>query len=257
MKLKFSNWKWLTAYGLIIYLLFLMISLPADVVWSLAPQQLKRDMIVSNLQGSAWSASADRVIVNGFELGKANWTLNPLLLFIGKLGGHITVRNAMGQTQSNFALQSDQLVELSDLTGEFNAAMLDPALRPFKLAGVIKSELNMLQLQPKVQLAATGSLQWNNASVTGVQEVALGNILLKASPEAKGTRFQVSNEGGLIGISGDIRVGGDGRYNLNLLLTNRDKRRSDIDTMLSMIGRGRPDAQGRVRFNYQGVLQVW
>lgn len=255
MKWKFSSWRWLTAYGLMIYLLFLVISLPANFVWSLAPQQLKRSVIVSNLQGSAWSASTDNIIVNGFELGKASWTLNPLLLFLGKFGGHITIRNAMGQAQSGFAIQSNQLVEFSDLTGEFNAAMLDPAIRPFTLAGTIKSELNTLQLQQKVQLAATGTLQWTNASITGVQEVALGNVLLNAAPEAKGTRFQVSNEGGVIAINGDIRVAGNGRYTLNLLLSNRDTRRTDINTILSVLGK--LDGKGRVRLNQQGMLQGW
>ncbi len=255
MKLKFSNWKWLTAFGLVIYLIFLLIHVPAEFVWSFAPPQFKRGVIVSNLQGSAWSARADSVIVNGYELGKANWSLNPLWLFIGKLGGHIMVRNAMGQAQSDFAVQADQFIELSELTGEFNAAMLDPALRPFTLTGIIKSELSTLQLQRKVQLSANGNLQWNNATVTGVQEVALGNVQFSASPEAKGTLLKVSNEGGLIGISGDIRVAGNGRYTLNLLLINRDKRRSDVETMLSVLGRA--DAQGRVRFNQQGVLRIW
>ena len=255
MKWKFTSWKWLIAYGVILYLLFLIISLPANVVWSLAPQQLKRGVIVSNLQGSAWSARADSIIVNGIELGKTSWTLNPLLFFIGKLGGHITVRNAMGEAQSGFTIQTDQLVELSNLTAEFNAAMLDPAIRPFTLTGVLESELNTLQLQQKVQLTATGILRWNNASITGVQEVALGNVLLNASPEAKGTRLQVSNEGGLIAISGDIRVAGNGRYTVNLLLSNRDNRRTDINTILSVLGRA--DAQGRVRFNQQGMLQGW
>ena len=255
MKWKFTSWKWLTAYGVILYLLFLVISLPANVVWSLAPQQLKRGVIVSNLQGSAWSASADSIIVNGIDLGKSNWTLNPLLLFVGKLGGHITVRNAMSEVQSGFAIQTDQLVELSNLTGEFNAAMLDPAFRPFTFAGIIKSDLDTLELQRKARLMASGTLQWNNASITGVQEVALGNVLLNASPEAKGTRLQVSNEGGLIAISGDIRVAGNGRYTLNLLLSNRDKRRTDINTILSVLGR--LDAQSRVRLNQQGMLQGW
>jgi len=255
MRWKFSSWPWLITYGLVIYLIFLIISLPADIVWSFAPQQLKRDIIVTNLQGSAWSARADSVTVNGLELGKSSWTLNPLLLFTGKLGGHINVRNAMGQAQGSFAIQSDQLVELSNLTGEFNAAMLDPAIRPFTLTGVIKTELGTLQLQRKAFLSANGTLQWNNASITGVQEVALGNILLNATPESKGTRLQVSNEGGLIAINGDIRVAGNGRYTLNLLLSNRDKGRSDIESMLAVLGRA--DAQGRVRLNQQGMLRGW
>jgi general secretion pathway protein N len=255
MKWNFTSWKWLTAYGVVLYLLFLVINLPANVAWSLAPQQIKRSIIVSNLQASAWSGSADSIIVNGIELGKANWSFNPLLLFVGKLGGHITIRNVMGQAQSGFAIQRDDSVELSNLTSEFNAAMLDSAFRPFTFAGIIKSDLNTLELQRKAQLIATGTLQWNNASIAGVQEVALGNVLLNASPEAKGTRLQVSNEGGLIAISGDIRVAGNGRYTLNLLLSNRDKRRTDIDTILSVLGRA--DAQGRVRFNQQGMLQGW
>jgi general secretion pathway protein N len=253
MKFRLSNWKWLTVYGLFLYLLFLIINVPADIVWSLTPAQVKRGIILGNLQGSAWSARADNVIINNYELGKANWTLNPLLLFIGKLGGHLTIRNAMGQAQSDFALQTDQLIELSNLTGEFNASMLDPALRPFTLTGVIKSNLSSLQLQRKVQLVASGNLQWNNATITGVQEVAIGNLQFNAKPEAKGTLLTVSNEGGLIEINGDVRVAGNGRYSLNLLLSNRDKRRSDVDTMLSVLGRA--DAQGRVRFNQQGVLR--
>lgn len=255
MKLKFSNWKWLTAYGVLLFLVFLLINIPADVVWSLIPQQYKRGLIVSNLQGNAWSARAENVIINNYELGRANWTLNPLLLLTGKLGGHLTVRNAMGQAQSHFTVQADQLVELSDLSGEFNAALLDPILRPLTLTGAIKSELTTLLLQPKLQLTASGILRWNNATVTGVQEVALGNILLNASPQNKGTLLRVSNEGGLIDIGGDIRVTGNGRYNLNLLLTNRNKNRSDIDDMLLIIGGGRRDSEGRVRFTYQGALR--
>jgi len=255
MKWKFTSWPWLTAYGVILYLLFLVINLPANVVWSLAPQQFKRDISVSSLQGSAWSARADSLIVNGLELGKTNWTINPLLLFIGKLGGQINVRNAMGQAQSGFTIQSNQLVELSNLTGEFNAAVLDPVIRPFTLAGIIKGKLNTLQLQRKAFISANGTLQWNNASITGVQEVALGNVLLNVTHESKGTRLQVSNEGGLIAINGDIRVAGNGRYTLNLLVSNRDKSRKDIEGMLAVLGRA--DAQGRVRLNQQGMLQGW
>ncbi len=255
MKWKFSSWPWLTVYGLVLYLMFLLINIPADIVWSLAPQQFKRDIIVNNLQGTAWSAKADGIVVNNLDLGKTNWTINPLLLFIGKVGGHIHIRNAMGQAQSGFFLDSDQLLNLSNLTGEFNAAMLDPAIRPFTLGGLFKSELNELQLQRKTFLSATGTLQWTNASISGVQEVPLGNITLNAMPESKGTRLQVTNEGGVIAISGEIRVAGNGRYTVNLLLSNRDKSQSEIDRMLAFLGRA--DAQGRIRLNQQGMLKGW
>ncbi len=255
MKLKLQSWQWLLAYGLVIYVLFLVINLPASVVWSMAPQHIERSVNITNLQGSAWSASADNIVIKGFELGKAEWTLNPFLLFIGKLGGDINIRHALGQAESDYRLDSDQMIELSDLNGEFSAAILDPAIPPFMLAGSIHSQLESVQIQGRTLFEATGTLQWRNASISGVQDVSLGNLTFNASPEAKGTRLQVSNEGGLIAVSGDIRLAGNGRYNLNLLLSSRDKRNTDLKSMLAVLGRA--DAQGRVRFTQAGRLPGW
>jgi hypothetical protein len=255
MKLKLRAWHWLLAYGLSIYLLFLLVNLPASVVWSFAPQNIQNSVTITNLQGTAWSASADNIVLNGFELGKTKWTLNPFLLFIGKLGGNINVRNALGQADSGFKIDSEQMIELSDLDSEFSAAIFDPAVRPFMLTGSINSQLEAVQIQGKVLFAATGTLQWRNAAITGVQDVSLGNLLFKASPEAKGTRLQVTNEGGVIAVNGDIRLTGNGRYNLNLLLSSRDNRNTDLKNMLAVLGRA--DAQGRVRFTQAGRLPGW
>lgn len=255
MKLKLKSWHWLVLYGISIYLLFLVINLPAGVVWSSLPEDIKRSVNLSNLHGSAWSAGADNIVVDGFKLGKAEWTLNPFLLFIGELGGHIKVRNALGKAESGFSINSDQVIELSDLDSEFSAAILDPAIRPFMLEGIITGQLDSLQIQSKVLLEATGTLQWRNASISGVQDVSLGNLTFQASPEAKGTRLQVTNEGGLIALSGDIRLAGNGRYNLNLLLSSRDKQNTDLKSMLAVLGRA--DAQGRVRFTQAGKLPGW
>ena len=255
MKLKLQSWHWLVVYGVSIYLLFLVINLPAGVVWSSLPDDIKRSVNISNLHGSAWSAGADSIVLSGFELGKAEWSLNPFLLFIGKLGGHVNVRNALGQAESGYSINSDQVIELSDLDSEFSAAIFDPAIRPFMLEGVITSQLDSLQIQAKVLLEATGTLQWRNASITGVQDVSLGNLTFQASPEAKGTRLQVTNEGGLIAVSGDIRLAGNGRYNLNLLLSSRDKQNTDLKSMLAVLGRA--DAQGRVRYTQAGKLPGW
>ncbi len=255
MKLKLHSWHWLVVYGISVYFLFLLINLPAGVVWSSLPNDIKRSINISNLHGSAWSAGADNIVINGFELGKAEWTLNPFLFFVGKLGGHIHVRNALGQAESGFSVNSDQMIELSDLNSEFSAAIFDPAIRPFMLEGAITSQLDSLQIQGKVLLEATGTLLWRDASLTGVQDVSLGNLTFQASPEAKGTRLQVTNEGGIIAVSGDIRLAGNGRYNLNLLLSSRDNRNADLKSMLAVLGRA--DAQGQVRFTQAGKLPGW
>lgn len=255
MKFTLRSWHWLVAYGIGIYLLFLLINLPARVVWSMAPESIQRSVQIINLQGNAWSPTADNIVVNGFELGKADWTINPFLFIVGELGGHMNVRQALGQVESSYSINSDQLINLTNLNGEFSAAIFDPAIRPFMLEGVITSQLDSLQIQARKSLEASGTLQWRDASITGVQDVSLGDLKFNATPEAKGTRLQVTNEGGLIAVSGDIRLAGNGRYNLNLLLSSRDSRNTDLKSMLAVLGRA--DAQGRVRFTQAGILPGW
>ncbi len=255
MKLKLQPWQWLVAYGVIIYLVFLVINLPASVAWSMAPKQLQQRVNFTNLHGSAWSTRADGLNINGHQLGRVEWSLNPFLFFIGKLGGHINIRQPLGQAESGFSVTADQTIALSDLEGEFNAAIFDPAIRPFMLTGSITSQLDSLLFQNRVMLEATGTLQWRDASITGVQDISLGNLTFKASPEAKGTRLQVTNEGGLIAVSGDIRLAGNGRYNLNLLLSSRDEGNTELKNILAVLGR--TDAQGRVRFTQAGRLPGW
>ena len=255
MKLRLQRWHWLIAYGLLIYLLFLVINLPASFVWSMAPKDIKRGINVTNIQGSAWSARADNIVIKNFELGKAEWTVNPFTLTLGKLGGNINIRHALGQMQSGYNLSSDQLLVLSDVNSEFSAAILDETFPPFTLTGSIHSQLESVQIQGRSLFAATGDLQWRNASITGVADVSLGNVSFKASPEAKGTKLQVTNEGGVIAISGDIRVTANGRYRLNLLLSSRDKQNTDLKNMLAILGRA--DAQGRIRFSQAGKLPGW
>ena len=255
MKLRLQSWHWLIAYGLLFYLLFLLINLPASVVWSMAPQEIKSSIRINNMHGSAWSARADDIVIRGFELGKAKWTVNPFMLALGKLGGNIHIRHALGQLESGYNLSSDQRIELADVNGEFSAAILDAAIPPFMLTGTIHSELDTVEIQGRTLFAATGNLQWRNASITGVADVPLGNLTFKATPEAKVTKLQVTNEGGVIAISGDIRVTGNGRYRLNLLLSSRDKQNTDLKNMLAVLGRA--DAQGRVRFSQAGRLPGW
>lgn len=257
MKLRLQSWHWLIVYGLLIYLVFLLIYLPASVAWSMAPKDVKRTVSISNMQGSAWSARADNIVLKGFELGKAEWTVNPFALVIGQLSGKLNVRHALGQMETGYNLGSDQAIELSNVSGEFSAAILDAAFPPFMLAGSIHSQLESVQIQGRSLLTATGELQWRDASITGIADVSLGNVTFKASPEAKGTKLQVSNEGGVIAISGDIRVTGNGRYRLNLLLSSRDKQNTEVRDILIVLGQGRADAQGRVRFSQSGKLPGW
>lgn len=256
MRLPWRAWYGLVIYGFLIYILLLIILFPAKLAWQLVPDTLRKTISITGLEGSAWSAQADHIVINGVDLGKVEWTLNPITLITGKVGGYVKINNVLGHVSGGFSINSDQLVELNDLTGEINASLFDSVARPFLLTGLMKPEIITARLQQKTLLEVTGNIEWQSAMISGVQDVSLGQVLVKAIPDKTGTRLQLTNQGGMIDINGVIQVSGNGQYQTDLYVLNRDKNRKELETGLAMM-LGRPDATGRRRFNTRGRIPGW
>jgi len=252
MKLAWRKPSWLIVYGVLGYLLFLVVQVPAGFVWQQLPAGLTQRVAMNSLQGSAWSATASGVRVNGQVLGNVTWSLHPLVLLTGRVGGAVRVRHPLGKVQAKLALDSGQRLALRDVRGDFNAGLLDPLTRPVMLDGQIVLDLEAVRLQRGTLLEASGTVQWREAGVSGITDLPLGQIRIKAVPDNSGTRLQVSNRDGAIEINGVISVTPNGRYRLDLTLRNRDRKRKDLDTMLAMLGKA--DATGRVKFRQAGVI---
>lgn len=252
LNLKWRRDYWLIVYGVIAYLLFLVIQLPVSFVWQQIPAPVKQTISFSSLEGSAWSATATGVIINGYNLGTMSWQLSPLSLLTGHLGGAVQVRHALGTTQGKFDIDNAQLVELHNLQGNLNANLFDSLIRPVMLNGQIHVDIESARLQRSSLLEIEGTAQWRDARISGVQDLDLGQIIIKAVPDAGGSRFQVSNQDGALEVNGEVRLATNGRYDLNLTLMNRDKSRTELDTMLRMLGK--PDARGRVNLKQAGMI---
>lgn len=252
MMFRWRRGYWLIVYGVFGYLLFLVVQLPAVFVWQQLPAGLTQKIAIGNLEGSAWSAQASGVTVNGQALGNVTWSLHPLALLTGRLGGAVQVRHPLGKLQADLAIDSGQRLELRDVQGDFNAGLLDPLARPLMLNGQIVLDLDSVRLQGGTLLEASGTARWREAGISGITDLPLGQIRIKAVPDNNGTRLQVSNRDGAIEINGVINVMPNGRYRLDLTLLNRNRQRKDLDTMLAMLGKA--DATGRVKFRQAGVI---
>jgi hypothetical protein len=252
MNLKWRKGYWLIVYGLLGYLLFIVIQLPASIAWRQVPASIKQTISINSLEGSIWSATATGVMVNGHALGKMAWHLSPLALITGHLGGDVQIRHPLGTLQGDFEIDNKQIVELHNLQGKFNAALLEPLARPMMLNGQFNIDIDDARLKRASLLEINGTAQWHDAALSGIQDLELGQILVKAVPNAGGSRLQVSNQNGVIKINGEITLAPNGHYNLNLSLLNRDKRRKELDTVLGMLGK--PDTSGRVNFRQAGII---
>ncbi len=249
----------LIGFGLGMYLLFLIALFPAALGWQWLPPALKQQVNLQGISGSIWSGRVAIATVNGYESGPLRWQLSPFSLLLGHLGIDAQIKIPAGRIQGRFTIISDTEFEAEDVSGELLADAISAlSIRqlpvPVMLRGKMKPEIKSLRFHKGQTLQIQGEVKWLNASVEGVQSFPLGVVELKAEPKKQGSRITIRNNGGALELSGNLQLNGNGSYQLNLGLLNRDNQRQDLKTMLSMLGT--PDATGRVHFRYNGKLPI-
>ncbi len=244
----------LALYGFLIYALFLLAAIPAQQIWQFIPQQNRAQLQISHLQGSLWSGKVDSLQIRNLSLGQLDWDLNLLPLFLGQIALDTKIRGPLGELQSHITLSTDGSLQATDLSGRIPAESLNPYTLPATLQGEISLNVQKFLFQANQQLQVDGEMHWRNASISMLQSVELGDVRLLAKADGNGSVVHINNEKSALGIEGTIKLGANGRYNVNLTLMNRDSGRKDIRSLLQMLGRA--DAAGKVHIKRQGQLQL-
>ena len=254
IKLPSKTALYLSLYGFLTYLVLLVANIPAQQIWQFIPQQNKARLQMGHLQGTLWSGQADNLKINKLSLGKFDWDLNLLPLFIGQLDLDTKIRGPLGTLQSNIAISTDGSLQASELSGRVPAESLNPYTLPATLQGKLDLNIQSLLFQLNQQLQLEGEIIWRKASITMLQTIELGKVRLLAKADGNGSTVYITNEKSALGIEGTIKLDAKGRYNLNLALLNRDSSRKDIRSLLQMLGKA--DAAGKVYLRRQGQLQL-
>ncbi len=245
---------YLGLYGVILYLLFVLASIPAQQIWQYVPQADKARLQLGHIQGTIWSGQADSLHLNRLPLGQFDWELDLLPLFIGQLGLNAKINGALGNMQGYVAISTDGSLQASDLNSTIPAESLNPYSLPATLDGEITLSINKLVYLANQQLQIDGEAVWRKASISMLQTIEIGDVHIISKAEAEGSLINISNKKSALGIEGTIKLSAKGRYNVNLTLMNRDSSRKDIRSLLSMLGR--VDAAGKVQIKRQGVLAL-
>jgi len=258
MKINFplpsKTHRYLGLYAFLIYLLFVIATIPAQQVWQSIPQENKAQIQLGHLQGTLWSGQVDNLQLNNLSLGKFNWKLNLLPLFIGQLGLDTEISSTLGKLQANITIDSDGNVEATDINAQIPAESLNPFTLPATLEGKITLNLEKLVYQVNQKIQLEGQAQWSKASISLMQSMQIGEVRLLSNADEEGSIIRVSNEKSALGIEGTIKIKANGQYKVNLSLINREPSRKDIRALLQMLGKA--DASGKVHLKRQGQLKL-
>lgn len=247
-------WAWYVALGVVLYLVFLVATLPADRAYAWMKHKLS-DVSLFNVSGSVWSGQASAAQFGAKLFQSVTWNVRPWGLLLGTLNIAWSFDNGDANGRGVTGISPGGNVKFKDVTGLLPIKELRPWLVriPVPLEGMVVLELDevVANLKTKRATEANGKLVWKEASIAVGSGVPLGNFQMVLDTDDNGIKGIVKDLGGPIQAQATLLMKND-TLQLSGTLVSRDTRRTDITQGLSFLGRPGPD--GRFNFNYKGNL---
>lgn len=231
---------WLALLGLLAYVLFLLLSLPAAQAWSWVSSQVPAQAY--GLDGTVWNGQAAVVLQQGRRLEAVQWQLKPASLLTGRLRADIQARLPDGRLRGEITVSpggrlaarqlrldmpAPELLQWAGLSGRV----------PVQVAGQLDALLRELAVDDTRLEQVDGLLNWHNAIARfGNIGLPLGDLALRLEPATGGTNGTLVNQGGAIDLGGTLRLSPDGRFVLDLAVQAREGFDPEAAPALQLLG---------------------
>jgi general secretion pathway protein N len=240
----------LVALGIIAFLAFAIVTLPARVVLG----QLESSGIrAGGVQGTVWKGRAQVLQIADANLGAVDWDLHVLPLFTARLVADLRIKRTDGFAETQVVL-SPTSVRFDALTASLPlSALPSSAFRGWK--GTANLKFAALTLRDGWPTAAEGTLDVIDLTGPAQRPFNLGSYRV-VFPEAAGDSGvltgALSDLGGPLQLNGKVELKTDRSYLLDGMIATRPDAPRDIANMLQFLGA--PDAQGRRPFSLSGTI---
>jgi len=236
-----KRWLPYVIFGLVFYLLFLIIEMPASwFAWGLnrySGGTVRLDPIAGNL----WSGSGRVVIyypqTTPHDFGQTEWRINPLWLLTGRMRLSLKSNDQDRQIKTTLVAAGNNFT-LKDTETEFPAAFVAQLYAPLSLIspqGKVRISTSEL-IMAAGKMEGTAALEWLNAgsSLSSVQP--LGDYRLELTGAGKNVNLKLAT------LRGDLDLTGQGQWQpqtgqvqINGSAVPR-ARAGELESLLNMIG---------------------
>ncbi len=238
--------------GLVSYLLFLVVFLPASwLAWG-AARFSQGAVHIGTPQGTVWSGNGDLQLhgaTGAQSLGDLHWRVNPLWLALGRLNVKLTGLGA-----------SDGQAELQVARNRMQVESLRASL-PVQLAGLVYAPAaffaptGQLQLDvPRLELNASGlhgngEVVWRGAGNRFSGNTALGDYRIELDGRGETAAIKLSTVNGRLELAGtgQWRVVGDGEIRFNGHAAPKSDA-AQLEPLLNALGRDQGGGRRPIRF---------
>ncbi len=251
--------------GLLTYIIFLVLSFPADRAYAYlkssdsSSSNASRSFALTGISGSVWSGKADVVAIKKTRFENVEWTLRPWVLLLGEVGLSWHFRNS--DTQGSKAGSFGQGVTSLGLNGSVSFSSLEAQIPASMVASITKMQalqpsgsisLNLQDVEWNGQslVSAEGRIVWRGAGVNLFKPISLGDLTLTLETRDDEVKGVIADGGGPLSIDGLLTLEEDGKYQFNGAFAARGDKVLE-NALRSM---GRPGADGKVKITYSGNL---
>ncbi|MGH8176786.1 MAG: type II secretion system protein N [Steroidobacter sp.] len=247
------RWWPLLALGLVAFVVFALVTLPARVVLS---QFESSGVHAAGVSGTAWNGRAEVLIINGIRIGGVEWDLHVAPLFAARLDADVKVTRVDGFMQTELTAAPSGRVTFSDLTGSLAFSGLPPNIIRGGWTGALNLKLTQLVLENGWPVSAEGTVEAIDVTGPASKPVNMGSY--KVTFPAEATEAETLN-GALADIGGPLQISGtlqlkaaDRSYLINGLIAARPDAPRDVVNSLQILGP--PDEDGRRPFGLEGTM---
>ena len=239
--------------GLLIFLLFLLVKLPASVAYPLVKNSINGPDMVG-LKGTLWSGQAAGMQVMNQSFQNVYWEFHPLALLAGSVNMDIDIRDPQYPLKADIStgIVSGEL-EAEQVKGKLPAGILQqlPALALVSLSGELHINIKRLLLVDNEPRAADGEILLSQVYLQQPLQTKIGSIQLTMSDQDNQLQVKIKDQQAPIAIDGTLKLQAGHKYSFSAKLNPGANADNTLVSMLRNVSR--IEADGTMNIQYQGV----
>lgn len=239
--MKKTRWLLYVIFGLVFYLLFIIIETPASwFAWGLN-RYTQGTLRLDATAGSLWGGKGRLVIyypkTTAHDFGQAEWRINPLWLIAGRVQLSLQTNNQDRKIKTTLGIARSSLM-LKDTEAEIPAVFVAQLYAPLSLIspqGKVTISTKGLTLAPD-KVEGTAALEWQNAGSNLSPVQPLGAYRLDINGAGGTAALRLSTAQGALQLEGRGEwQAGTGRVRLNGTAVPRE-RAAELEALLKLMG---------------------
>ena len=251
------RWPVAVTLGVVGYLAFLLISLPAQqVVGWIADSGAAPGLRLEGPSGTAWEGKARNLIYRNRPLGELAWNFRPGYLLLGKLAYAFELKDSGQQASGTLLAGVGGDYRLEELDALLLASRLPELLQQnqVRVGGKVSAKQLALSFEENQVTAAEGTVEWLDGSLQSPLNLSIGDLRaeLTTDPDSGDITGQVRDIKGAIGVQAEVRLKADGNFQLDGKLKPGDDADPGLTGALQAVGRQQSD--GTILVKYSGRI---